>query len=293
LIFRSTPGTKFTAEVLVHELKALLTLESDPDTKYTFPLLTEYRKTFEPGIFDITKKCDAAKAAAGKGDLYARLLYAGCFLNGFGRPESIDQALKHYQLASEGGSPEGQVFTFMLLQQSVNPDPDLKPPLHYLDLAVKQGYALAQWMRGLEHILNNELQAAVSLFKQSADQGKAFGELSYGICLLFGYGTERDEGKGVEYLTRIKKHEWPFALFFAGLVLHSADLHPNTATEYFEFAAKKEIHVAQAYYAWALENGFGVEKNRKRAAEFYKKAVAAGYGLARDGLRRCTESESL
>jgi TPR repeat protein len=82
-------------------------------------------------------------------------------------------------------------------------------------------------------------------------------------------------------------------VFLGGLALHSVNLHPNIATECFEFAAKNEIVVAQAYYAWALENGFGVKKNTKLAAEFYKKAVDAGYGLAQDGLRRCTESESL
>jgi TPR repeat protein len=61
----------------------------------------------------------------------------------------------------------------------------------------------------------------------------------------------------------------------------------------FWICSKKNLPVAQASDARALEKGFGVKKNRKRAAKYYKKAVNTGYEPAKAGLRRCTESGSL
>jgi TPR repeat protein len=230
------------------------------------------------------------KAAARKGNLYARFLYAECFARGFGRPENIEKSLKHLQLAADGGLPEAQVLIYMILDQSATDDPDRELALNYLDLAVKQGDGIAQWCRGFLQIINDEPRAAVRLFRKAAHQKQVWGELSYGICLLFGHGTARNKRKGVEYLARVKKQEWDVPVFIAGLALHSANLHPKTATSYFRFAAKNDIPMAQGYYAWALEKGIGVKKNRKRAAEYYKKAVDGGYESARDGLRRCKRS---
>jgi TPR repeat protein len=250
----------------------------------------KYNKTFKPRISDPTERCDALKAAAQKGNLYARLLYAACFAEGLGHPKNTEKKLKHIQLAADGGLPAAHLIFFQISLLNVNDISDLKLVLHDLDFPVKQGDRDAQVVRGAFHILFDERRAAVRLFKKAAHQKYVLGELSYGICLLFGYGTARNEKNGVEYLARVKKQELDFLVFLSGLALHSVNLHPKTATSYFRFGAKNDIPVAQGYYAWALENGIGVKKNRKRAAEYYKKAVNAGYELARDGLRRCKRS---
>jgi TPR repeat protein len=290
-IITNAPGTKFTAKDLIESVISLFDNPDVYDVKYFFPFLVEYNETFKPSTSDPTERCDALKAAARKGNLYARVLYAGCFEDGFGRPKNIRKALKHYQLAADRGSPEAPVSIFFILYNDAITDYGEKRAINYLDLAAKHGDGYGQWLRGVLHFEDDEPRAAVPLFKKAANQGNILGELFYGICLLFGYGTAGNKRKGVEYLARVKKEEWAFPVFVAGLALHSANLHPKTATSCFRFGAKKDIHVAQAYYAWALEKGIGVKQNRKRAAEFYKKAVDAGYGPARDGFRRCGRSK--
>jgi TPR repeat protein len=208
--------------------------------------------------------------------------------------------LKHYKLAADRGSPEAQLLFALFTFQSLSDDipsqvktERFEVGLKYLDLAVEQGDGTAQVYQGLDDLFSDDFEPAANLFKQAAQQLNVFGELCYGICQLFGAGTLPNAIMGVRYLDRVRTKGWAFPVFFGGLALHSVGVHAETAAEYFKFAAEDGMAVAQAYYAWALENGSGVKKDIKQAAEFYTKAVEAGFGPARAGLRRCTQSESL
>jgi hypothetical protein len=156
-ILTSLPGTKFTAQQLIAGISTF-SLSNEIIAKYMFPFVVEYNKTFEPSISDPAERCTALKAAARKGNLYARFLYACCFANSRGRRRNLTKALKHYQLAGNRGSPEGQVLAFSLLTQTATDNSDWKLALRYLLLAVEQGDATGPFPEVVSTLLRTILK---------------------------------------------------------------------------------------------------------------------------------------
>jgi TPR repeat protein len=280
------PGAKLSQDDLLGLGKSL-NLADLFDNVY--PFLEVYRRNIKSSNCDPVQRCDALRNAALNGGLYARLLYGRCFERGFGRPENYTKAVKHLAIAADRGVREAQWFLARLLQRDSNPESEARANM-YLQLAVKRRDPSA---------LNDESPGhatrQLKLYEQSADQGHDHVQLLLATFWLFKSTLQGNHEEDLRYLRQEKYHHLPILLLVSGLALHSMAKDDDLwiAADHFRIAAEFDLPVAQGYYAWVLENGSGVEQNKTRAAELYQKAVEGGYELAKDGLKRCTESTDL
>jgi TPR repeat protein len=282
-------GTKFSAHEL---LEGLSGFEDEGWLDYSFPTLAAYNETFSASIPKGTSLCDAYLAAAEKGDLNARLLYGYCLMDGAGRPKDSKQAVNHFKIAADRGSPSAHVFLAVShMKAGAKRAPDLYKELQ---LAVKENERMGQFVLGLIHLYSRGTEDA-TLLKQLAESGFHLGALAYGVCCLFGFKIPEDRNNGAKYLEQLKGERLATLQLLAGLAFHSAGdtAHYPLAAEYFRVAAENGIPAGAAYYGWALENGLGVPKDRTQALEFYQKAVDGAFEPAKARLVACNEAKEL
>lgn len=152
-----------------------------------------------------------------------------------------------------------------------------------------------------EHELGN-LEKAAQLFKRSAtgDDGLAIGQLMYGLSLRHGWGLQRDEVRAIHWLrlaaSSSAQHEREalssgllsggnmkgdliLAIFELGNCFRhgwGVDVDKDLARNYYETAANLGDSDAMYETAWCYETGFGMKKNKYKAAFWYRKSEKSG-----------------
>jgi len=125
-------------------------------------------------------------------------------------------------------------------------------------------------------------------------------QVLYGLALRHGWGIEKDPAKAVEYLQAAAKNsaavekealkagmtkggsakgELVLAIYELGNSFRhgwGVEKDPAAAREYYETAANLGDADAQNEVAWCYVEGFGIKKNKKKAAKFYRMAEKQG-----------------
>jgi len=149
----------------------------------------------------------------------------------------------------------------------------------------------------------SQYERSTAMFGRLADPNGPNNPLSqvlYGLALRHGWGIEKDPAKAVEYLQAAAKNsaavekealkagmtkggsakgELVLAIYELGNSFRhgwGVEKDPAAAREYYETAANLGDADAQNEVAWCYVEGFGIKKNKKKAAKFYRMAEKQG-----------------
>jgi TPR repeat protein len=136
----------------------------------------------------------------------------------------------------------------------------MNPPLgrEYVERAVNVGNAfaqgmMAQWKESGSGVAK-DARGAFALYRMSAEQGNAVGQMGYGLALIFRLAGVHDPVAGANLVKRAADRGYTKAMFF---------------------------------YGKCLEEGHGVPPNRRLAAKFYFLAAVANDPTAQEAYERC------
>ncbi len=134
---------------------------------------------------------------------------------------------------------------------------DLIASMDALSKAADAGHAKAQSLLGYIHDKAEENQQAVHYYRLAAEQGDPDGEYGLGTLYAAGEGVERDPAAAVQWLKKASDQG------------HGAAIDA----------------LASAY----LEGGLGLDKDRAQALELLRRGAALGYEPARRRLTALSE----
>ncbi|OBZ80096.1 Mitosis inhibitor nif1 [Grifola frondosa] len=163
----------------------------------------------------------------------------------------------------------------------------MSPRPHYLQL-------------GIQHHLENRLAESAACFEKSATLhgGCGVGMLMWGLAQRHGWGCAKDEAMGFRWLRRAAetavtdlekrkqgvdmgavKTELVMAIYEVGQSFYRGwgiEKDKEMAVNYFRVAARLGDPDAQQELAFCLLNGKGCKKDKREAAKWYRAAVAQG-----------------
>ncbi|BFZ56239.1 hypothetical protein PYCC9005_003283 [Savitreella phatthalungensis] len=147
-----------------------------------------------------------------------------------------------------------------------------------------------------------QLENATRLFRLSGQgqDGLAIGQLMYGLSLRHGWGIPKDEAKAINWLRKAAassadheaealsekrptggtmKGDLILAIFELGNCFRygwGCEIDRDLARHYYETAANLGDADAMAETAWCYETGFGLKKDKYKAAFWYRRSEQAG-----------------
>ncbi|MGD9852168.1 MAG: tetratricopeptide repeat protein [Nitrospirales bacterium] len=157
-----------------------------------------------------------------------------------------------------------------------------------LHQAAEKGHALAQTWYGRALIEGvggeTDTSGGFQWLVRAAEQGEAESEHSLGMAYFHGWGTEIDMHKGCEWQRKAaaQGHAWGVHMA-GGCDFDGEDGPKNPAKGVVMFKRVLEMGNSAAAAAannrlgWAYEKGVGVERDLRRAADYYRRSAENGY----------------
>ena len=128
-----------------------------------------------------------------------------------------------------------------------------------------------------------EMDEAVVMLREAADQGHVWAQATYGSLYMCGHGVARDERIGFVYSERAARQGLGFAQVNTGVFYRDGkgcEQSYERAAEWFEKAARKGHAGAMNGLGIIYEKGQGVPQSYERAAELFKQGAALGHPVS-------------
>ncbi len=122
---------------------------------------------------------------------------------------------------------------------------------------------------------SEDYESAYLLAKIGAEEANTDAQKFLGWFYLYGYGTEKNEAKGLYWLTEAAKSGNSEADFLMGTYFCESQDY-QTAIKYLKVSASKGFAPAECRLAWLYLNGYGVKRDTSRAYHYYESAAGKG-----------------
>lgn len=193
------------------------------------------------------------KKAAGKGHLGAQYMLGVCHQHGIGTAQDKAKAVAAYRTGADRGDAACQYGLGMLFCNGE--DEEVRYAVSCLEQAAKQGHRLAQYelasLYWCGRSVKKDRRRAMELYRHSAEQGYGLSMCALGEAYL----EEQDYAQAVLWLEKAVEKKEPKVYYLLGN---------------------------------CYENGYGVERDVRRACEFY--SLAGNDAQARKAMLRLAES---
>jgi TPR repeat protein len=200
------------------------------------------------------------EAAAAKGSVEGMKKAGSLLYSNHLRPEDDLKALDYFTQAANTGDPEGAYLAGECYYFGKGTAPDMDKAVQFLQLAASRRDVRAMDLLGTCYRKQGKFELARRSFEGAATAGYALSYFNLGVMYMNGEGVTRSPRKGEDQFR------------------HSAEL--------FRQGAEKGDPVAMFYFANWSEQGIGVPKDGKTAAEWYRRSARAGYPQAVEWCRR-------
>lgn len=182
---------------------------------------------------------------------------------------------KYYIKAAELGNPVAQYKLAISYETSALGTPkDIKKTLKWLMESAKQGYAPAEnWLGGIYlrgQTLKRDPKEAHKWLLKAAEHGLCRAQRTLGEMYFYGNGIRKDENKALKWFMKAAKQNDPESKFYIGQIFAKRGKCLK-ALEFYKKSALQGNPFALVCLADMYSQGKGVEKNIKKAKDFYKR----------------------
>ena len=186
--------------------------------------------------------------AADMGDAEGQAMLGVCYFDGAGVEQNYETAVNYFRLAADQDNARGQNGLGTCYDLGLGVEQDYQEAVKYYRLAADQGYATAQCNLGVCYYngtgVEQDYEMAAKYARLAADQGDEVALSNLGNDYFFGFGVEQDYSEAYRLFCLSAEKGHMDGLFAVG----------------------------ECYYL-----GTGVEKDLEAAAEWYQKALDAGF----------------
>ena len=160
-----------------------------------------------------------------------------------------------------------------------------------IEASASSGYPMAVaychfWgWNGMEQDFETAFEMGVKIEQET--NGYHWAQYLLGNCYEFGYGTDQDDIKAVEWYTKSSEQENSGAMCNLGHCYENGqgcDQNQTKAAEWYEKSAQLGDSSAMYNIGVHYEEGVGVTKDLNKAREWYTKAAAQGDTDAKESL---------
>ncbi len=263
---------------------------------------------------DFKKAVKYLSNAAENGDAVAQYLIGVCYDNGIGITENLERAKFWYKEAAENGVPEAQCdygiacttennmheaqkWLFKSAEQgcpkaeytlgwNYGANYNVEQASLWMEKAAEHGFVMAKlalcnwYLQGPPAV--QDFGAAVKILEDLVKQNNAMAQYVLALCYAQNKGVDADPEKAMEYLKKSAEQGFAPALvdlggiYCSGMPALNISQNYNMALDLYRKAAEQGFPMAQIYMGKMYENGWGVEKSKKKSEEWYKKAERQG-----------------
>ena len=138
-----------------------------------------------------------------------------------------------------------------------------------------------------------EMDQAVTMLREAADQGHMMAQVDCGDLYTFGNGVAKDDRLAFVYSEKAAQQGHPKAQLNTGARYRDGrgcDQCDERAAEWFEKAALQGHADAQHALGYAYQYGQGVPQSDEKAFELYSQSVAQGHPNAQNSLAVCYDT---
>jgi serine/threonine protein kinase/TPR repeat protein len=200
------------------------------------------------------------EAAAAKGSAEGMKKAGSLLYSNRLRPEDDLKALGYFVQAANAGDTEGEYLAGECYYFGKGTAPDIDKAVQFLQLAAARHDVRAMDLLGTCYRKQGKFEQARRSFEGAATAGYALSYFNLGVMYMNGEGVPRSPRKGEDQFRR--------------------------SAELFRQGAEKGDPGAMFYFASWNEQGIGVTKDSKIAAEWYRRSARAGYPQAVEWCRR-------
>lgn len=158
---------------------------------------------------------------------------------------------------------------------------DIEVSISYYKKSFQAGYSEGAWAVAKNSIERKNWDIAETWLEKGIKAGSIHSANLMGLILYkksYGY-PNRDYEKAIAVLKTVENSDNQFVYHNLGVLYYFEEYqHENnkTAREYFEKAAKHEHDRSLYYLGQIYDQGYGVDKNSKKAVEYFQRAKKAG-----------------
>lgn len=240
-------------------------------------------------IYYVKKKYTEAKTyfeiAAANGFPMALANLGNLYLEGFGVDKNISKAKEYLNEAAKMNEPNSLLNLGYIYYYGLDGVVDYLRAKYYYELCAKQGNTFAYYALGLLYLhgygVQQDCQKAIEYFELSSKHNNPMANNMLGIIYLEGDGVPIDHLKAKHYFELASFESNSSSLYQLGLFYYKQGKHSERnyvkARECFNMAAEKRNPIALFYLGFIYENGKGVEKDIKKAIEYYLKSTENHY----------------
>lgn len=213
-----------------------------------------------------------------------------CYQYGIGIDINKKRAVEYYNLAAEQGDAIAQRYLAICYQHAIGVECDAQNAFYWYKKSADQNGAISLRYLGLcyEYGIGVEKnqKEAFNCYKLSAEQGDGDAQYHVAMCFLFGKGVQQDKSIAIKWLQSAVNQGHVNAMHFLAWCYSAGEGVEENIPEAVNLCLKaielewdKEsslyIHscATMAYY---YENGIVVEKNEKKAIEYYSIVAEKG-----------------
>lgn len=256
------------------------------------------------GEVDFDMAIDYFEQAIAAGDESANVGIARAYLDGY--DEEIEdrdaKVMEYVQAAYQNDCPAGTYYMAYLLEEGIGTETDYAEAISLYnkvieqkDLSIYDAYLVNASKTRLANMyvdakgVEQDYETALSLFKESANEGYAMAQYYTGLMYENGFGVDRDYEEAMEWYLKAAEQEYAPALNQVGYMYYKGigvDADIEQALYYQKLAAMQGYAAAQINLGYIYENGIGVEKDLETALEYYQLANEQGSDGAKEAIMR-------
>ena len=209
--------------------------------------------------------------------------------------KELEQSVKWYRLAAEGGLAEAQFNLGAIYSNKKGDLRDFRKAAKWYRLAAKQGVPLAQHNLGVMHdygigILENNT-TAITWYQLAAEKGYAPAQSNLGVMYAKGEGIAQDYEAAVRWFRLAAKQGHANTYYNLGVLNEDeaasltgknlAETKLRTSINWYLKAAEQGVAKAQFNLGLMYTTGKGAHKNNQHAHVWFNLAGSKGLKLAR------------
>ena len=227
------------------------------------------------------------KQAAEQGDINAQLNIGHIYRSGRSGEKNPQLAAKYYLQAAEQGAVGAQRRLGDMYEFGDGVAQNFSLAAEWYRKAADQGDAGAQWR--LAQLYENgkgvdfDIDTALYWYLKADKQNSSAAQWRIGTIYLFGTGLQPNYSLAKEWFEKaIAQCDHPCAHLFLGYMCRDGLINnasPEDAISHWVSASNYEHPIGEASYnlGYAYYDGYGVERDLKKAKEYFEKAIEQGY----------------
>ncbi len=224
-----------------------------------------------------------------------------CYRDGDGVKEDGETAVEWFRKAAELGSSSGQFNYALCLYIGRGIEEDEVEAAKWFSKAAANGSVKATSFLGQCYLFGHGVRAnkkkAIELLRDAAERGDAQAQRRLGLCYINGNGVDESVSKAIEWWKKADAQGDSYASGFLGqLMLSGNGLEKDTEQGFKRIlvaANETEDEDFQMLLGNCYEYGWGVAKDRDKAAKWYKLAADQGIEEAKKRWRICSGQAGL